>query len=86
MESAHQEDKHTKSVTIVVNGTQHDVPKGKLTYAQVVKLAFTDYPQTPPLTYSVAYHHGKHEGVLSPGGSIEVKEEMVFDVSPTGQS
>jgi len=78
-----------KTVTIIVNGTPHEWPKGKITYAQVVTLDVPDYAQHPEITYSVKYtkgHNDKPEGILSPGASVEVKEGMVFSVSETGQS
>ncbi len=78
-----------KTVTIIVNGTPHEWPKGKITYAQVVTLDVPDYPQHPEITYSVKYKKGPHErpeGVLPPGGSVEVREDMIFNVSETGQS
>lgn len=78
-----------KSVTIIVNGTAHEWPKGKITYAQVVTLDVPDYPQHPEITYSVKYtkgHNDKPEGILAPGALVEVKEGMIFSVSPTGQS
>ena len=78
-----------KTVTIVVNGTPHEVEKDEITYAEVVTFAFPDYPQHPEIIYSVKYkrgHGNKPEGTLSPGGSVKVKEGMIFDVSPTGQS
>ncbi len=37
-------------------------------------------------TYSVTYTRGHKEGILSPGGSVEVKEGMEFRVNRTGQS
>jgi hypothetical protein len=78
-----------KTVTIVVNGTPHEWPKGKITYAQVVTLDVPDYPQHPEITYSVKYTRGpreNREGILAPGASVEVTEDMNFSVSPTGQS
>lgn len=78
-----------KTVTIIVDGTPHAVEKGKITYAQVVTLAYPDYAQNPQITYSVIYKRGhgdKPEGTLSPGGSVNVKEGMIFNVSRTGQS
>jgi hypothetical protein len=78
-----------KTVTIIVNGTPHEWPKGKITYAQVVTLDVPDYPQHPEITYSVKYKKGpqeRPEGVLPPGGSVEVREDMIFNVSETGQS
>lgn len=78
-----------KSVTIVVNGTAHEWPKGEITYEEVVTLEVPDYPQHPEISYSVKYkrgHGNRPEGTLSPGGSVRVKEGMSFSVSETGQS
>lgn len=78
-----------KDVTIIVNGTPHEWPKGEITYAEVVTLEVPDYAQHPEITYSVKYKNGhgnKPEGILSPGGSVKVKERMIFSVSETGQS
>ncbi|WP_373524266.1 multiubiquitin domain-containing protein, partial [Aquiflexum sp.] len=61
----------------------------EITYAEVVTFAFPDFPQHPERTYSVKYRRGhgnKPEGILSPGGTVKIKDEMIFYVSPTGQS
>lgn len=88
-----KEDEHfysQKTVTIIVEGTPHEWPKGEdITYAQVVTLEVPDYAKHPEITYSVKYKNGpghKPEGVLSPGGKVKVKEGMIFSVSETGQS
>ncbi|MBK8484748.1 MAG: multiubiquitin domain-containing protein [Saprospiraceae bacterium] len=81
--------KKRKKVTIIVNGTPHEVEKDEITYEEVVMFAFPDYPQHPEINYSVKYKRGhgdKPEGILSPGGKVKVKNEMIFDVSATGQS
>lgn len=78
-----------KLVTIVVNGTPHQVEKDDISYAEVVTLEVPDYAQHPEITYSVTYKNGqgnKPEGILSPGGSVKVKDGMIFNVSETGQS
>lgn len=78
-----------KTVTIIVEGTPHEWPKGEITYAEVVTLEVPDYPQHPEITYTVKYtkgHGSKPEGTLSPGASVKVKEGMVFSVRETGQS
>ena len=79
-----------KTITIVVDGTPHQVPKDEyITYAAVVTLAYPDYPQHPEITYSVTYtrgHGDKPEGILNPGASVKVKEGMSFCVNRTGQS
>ncbi|MBT3880916.1 MAG: hypothetical protein HOI47_05625 [Candidatus Scalindua sp.] len=81
--------KEEKTVTIIVEGTPHEWSKGDITYEDVVTLEVPDYSQHPEITYSVKYkrgHGNKPEGILSPGGSVKVKEGMVFSVSETGQS
>jgi hypothetical protein len=88
-EAAVAEKKPKDTVTIVVDGAPHEVPKGKITFATVVTFAYPDYDPNSGVTYSVKYKRGpgsKPEGTLSPGGSVEVKEGMVFSVSRTGQS
>jgi hypothetical protein len=77
------------TVIIIVDGTPHEVNRGTLTYAEIVTIAYPDYPQHPEITYSITYKKGptaNHEGILSPAGRVVVKEGMVFNVSRTGQS
>lgn len=79
-----------KTVTIIVEATPHEWPKGEdISYAQVVTLEFPDFPQHPERTYSVTYRKGegkKQEGILVPGASVKVKDGMEFNVTDTGQS
>jgi Multiubiquitin len=84
-----KKDDKKKLITIIVNGTQHEVEKNKITYEEVVTLAFPDFPQHSERTYSVTYERGqgnKPTGILSPGGEVRVKEGMTFKVKHTGQS
>jgi Multiubiquitin len=82
--------RHPPTVTIIVDGTPHQVPRREhITYVEVVTLAYPDYPHHPEISYSVTYTKGpieKPEGIVSPGGSVKVKEGMVFRVNRTGQS
>lgn len=81
--------KEKKEVTIIVNGKPHEVEKDAITYNEVVTLAFPDFPQHPERTYSVTYERGhghKPTGILSPEGTVKVKEGMIFKVKHTGQS
>jgi hypothetical protein len=89
MEAKEKSQDAKKTVTIIVEGTPHEWPKGEIKYAEVVTLEFPDYPQHPEITYLVKYRNGhgnKPEGTLSLGGSVKVKDGMIFNVSPTGQS
>lgn len=79
-----------KLVTIYVEGAPHQWTKDEdITYAQVVTLEVPNYAQHPEITYAVTYKRGqgnKPEGILAPGGSVKVKDGMIFNVSETGQS
>ena len=86
---ANEEKGKKKVVTIIIDGTPYEVEKDDMTYVELVTLPDPEYPQHPETTYSVTYKRGqgnKPEGTLSPGGSVKIKEGMVFNVSRTGQS
>jgi hypothetical protein len=70
-----------KTVNIFVNGREETVTKGKVTYDEVVALAYPN-PDFPNNTYKVTYFtkNEKHEGTLTKGESVEVTEGMVFTV------
>lgn len=83
------EKKEKKLVTIFVNSVEENTEKDEITYDEVVTFAFPDFPQHPERSYSVKYKRGdgqKPEGILSPGGTVKVKDQMAFDVTETGQS
>jgi Multiubiquitin len=77
-----------KFVTIIVEGTAHQWPKDDITYAEVVTLEDPNYPQHPERVFQVTYErgHGEKKGVLPRGGSVKVKDGMVFFVKDTGES
>jgi hypothetical protein len=86
-EHSDQSPDHNKVFHIVVNGRHREVVEGKLTYQEVVKLAFPEDQPDPNLIYTVAYAdpHGK-DGTLVDGQEVHVKEGMVFNVSKTNRS
>lgn len=77
------------AVTIVVEGTEHQWHKKKISYDEVVTLEVPDHAQHPEITYSVKYTKGpgnRPEGTLAKGENTRVKDGMIFNVSETGQS
>lgn len=78
---------HDKAHTIIVNGRQREITDHKLTYQQVVKLAFPNDQADPNTVYTVAYAnpHGK-DGTLVEGQDVAVKEGMSFNVTKTSRS
>ena len=82
------EDDHATMVEIYINTAPFSVPKGEIDHSEVVRLGY-GVTGDEVQGYSVTYERGpdgSHEGVLPFGGSIKVKEDMRFDVFPTGRS
>jgi Multiubiquitin len=88
-----KEDEHFHSspeeFKIIVNARQKLWCEEKISYEQVVVLAYETPPTGPNIIFAVTYHKGPghtKEGILNPGQSVGVKNGMVFDVTPTDRS
>lgn len=83
-----------KSFSIVVNGRPRTITQQHLTYTEVVKLAFPDAVFGENIVYTVAYSfphgghggNGGHDGSLTEGEKVPVKEGMVFNVGRSDKS
>ncbi|GAB3034040.1 hypothetical protein GCM10027052_09480 [Parafrigoribacterium mesophilum] len=76
----------TKTVTIIVNTRARPWAGKKITFEQVVELAFPGQPYDPAGT-TVEYSRGHGpDHALRSGKSVAVKEGMVFDVEPANRS
>jgi hypothetical protein len=75
-------------VEIFVNTKPYSEPKGKITYTQLVEIAYADFAQFPNATYSIIYEHGQsnEQGTVSKGDSVEIVKGMSFRVKRTGES
>lgn len=84
---ADQRPHHNKTYTIIVNGRRREVSQHKLTYLEVVQLAFPDEMPTETIVFTVTYSnpHGK-DGTLVAGEEVVVKDGMIFNVRKTDQS
>ncbi len=77
------------SYTIIVNAEQKVVRKAVLTYAEVVTLAYSPPPTGPNVVITVLFKHAAgpvHEGTLSAGGTVKVKNGTVFNVRVSDKS
>jgi len=76
-----------KSSMIIINGRQREVSGQRISYTQVVQLAFPDDQANEAIEYTVAYAnpHG-NDGTLVNGQDIHIKEGMIFNVSKTNRS
>jgi len=87
MEHEHKE--HHHHYEIIVNTRIKTWDKHEITYEEVVILAYGTYVDNPNILYSVTYtegHHPKHEGSLTKGQSVKVKERMIFNVRKADKS
>ncbi len=73
---------------IYVNQDHHEIDTHKISYERVVDL-YVGEGGKPSKEYLVKYSHGPSEnpsGTLAPGQEVEVKDDMRFRVSGTGES
>jgi hypothetical protein len=81
-----------RETDIIVNSRERKVPGHKVTFEEVVLLAFPASAPPPAgqaYVYSMTYRHAAsapHAGELGPGGEVHVKEGSIFNVSRTVQS
>ena len=77
-----------KEFTIIVNARPKTVTEKRLTFDQIVALAFGT-PNYDCSVYTITYQKGedkKPKGSLVPGESVNLKEGMIFDVIRTDKS
>ena len=78
-----------KHIDIFVNGRKKVVTTRELSFDQVVALAFDPVPTGPDIIFTITYRHGPHEnpeGNLLEGGTVKIKDGMIFNVTPTNKS
>lgn len=78
-----------RAIEIIVNGREVTVTEKKLSYEQVVKLAFPEAEFVPHMVYTVTYKRGASQqpkGVMVKGDVVTIKKGMVFNVKRTDKS
>ena len=89
-----KEDEHfhsgpPKTYTIYVNGEQKTVATKRVSFAEIVKLAFPVPPAGQNILYTVSYEDGPREnpqGSMKEGETVKVKNGMIFNVTATDKS
>jgi len=82
-------ERRPKEYKLIVNARQKLWGADEISYDQVVALAYETPPTGPDMIFAVIYHKGPGhtpEGTLSAGQSVNVKNGMIFDVTPTNRS
>lgn len=78
-----------KVVIIMVNGTPHKWTKEKISFKEVIVLAFGQYIDKPTMVYTAAYEDGPKqnpEGSMFAGQEVFVKHKMIFNATATDKS
>jgi hypothetical protein len=78
-----------KTVKIFVSTKPHEIAGRRISFEQVVDLAFPNLQKTPETRFTVAFYEGhcsKHEGTLTQGHSVKLRKDMRFDVKHTNRS
>ena len=81
--------KNHHKIIILVNGEEKEVEKERISYEEVIMLAFGNYDSSERTTYTITYFRGenhKPNGVLVKGQEVMVKKGMKFNVSKTNRS
>lgn len=87
MSNEHSEDAagHNKPVQIVINGQPHTVTQKRISYEEVVRLAFPE--GLFDITYAVDYaNENGPDGTLTKGQSAKIHEGMTFNAIKTNRS
>ena len=82
-------ERKARTFTIIVNGRKKTVSESRLTFAQIVALAFENLPTGENVTFTVTYRCGDgsdHQGTLIQGESVEIKNGMIFNVTATDKA
>ncbi|MCB1466772.1 MAG: multiubiquitin domain-containing protein [Rhizobiaceae bacterium] len=77
------------SLTIIVNTRPKPWNKKKISFEEVVAIAYPVPPAGQEIVYTVGYFDGppnRPEGSLTAGESVRVRDQMVFDVKFTDKS
>lgn len=78
-----------KEFTIIVNAREKTWNKKEISYEEIIVLAFGSYSDNENIIYTVTFSKGPkshHEGSMVKGDSVEVKDGMIFNVTPTNKS
>lgn len=80
---------HKKGIKIIVNAREKTVHRHRLSYEQIVKLAYQTPPSENTIGYTVTFYKGHehhHEGHLESGENVRVHNGMIFNVTPINRS
>jgi len=78
-----------KEFNVIINAEQKVVTSKKLSFMEIVKLAFGAVIPNPSTIYTMTYKRGngnKPEGTLVEGDTLKMKEGVIINVTATNKS
>lgn len=78
-----------KEIVIIVNAREKVVHNEKLSYEDMIHLAFDDYVESESISYTIIYSKGNSEkptGSLTKGESVKAHKGMIVNVTRTDRS
>ncbi len=77
-----------KIYEIIVNAKKVQVDHKRVSFEEIVIIAFGSYTPSETVIYTVTFSKGEHghEGSLVAGKTVNVKDGMVFNVKQTNKS
>lgn len=77
----------SKTITIIVNGRPREINDRKLSYIEVVQLAFPGEKPSETLVFTVTYStpRGREDSMVE-GDVVRVKKGTIFNVRKTDKS
>ena len=78
-----------REFTIIVNGRKKLVKAKRLSFNELVALAFDPVPTGPNILFTITYENGPRanpQGELMAGGTVKIKDGMIFNVFQTVKS
>lgn len=76
-----------KTYKIIVNGRPREISQRKLTYLEVVQLAYPGEVPTDQIVFTVTYSNPRgRDGSMVDGDEVKVKDGMIFNVRKTDKS
>ena len=79
----------SKEFKIIVNAREKVWEEPSISFEQIVVLAYASYNNDPNKGYTVTYSKGprpNREGTMVKGSVVEIKNNMIFDVTATDKS
>lgn len=80
---------HDKAYKLIINGTQKEWSQDKISFKEVIILAYSTYNDNPQVSYTVAYEDGPKDnpkGTMIKGSEVHVKNKMIFHATATDKS